>query len=70
LQLERLKDNEPRIRGSPAAAEHCVGFKILPSDKFHTNESFDYVALSRSPDFTPPESDRLISVIEEYMKQT
>ncbi len=46
-----------------------IPYKILPWNKFRTHEAFDYMALSRSPGFTPPESDGLISVIESYMKQ-
>jgi hypothetical protein len=46
----------------------CIPFRIIPWDRFKTNESFDYIALSKSPAFTPLESDRLVSVIREYMK--
>ena len=46
-----------------------VPFKILPWYEFRTSETFDYMALSRSPNFTPPESDALIPVIEGYMRQ-
>ena len=49
--------------------EHGIPFKILPWNKFRTSETFDYIALSRSPNFTPPESDELIPVIEGYMRQ-
>jgi hypothetical protein len=46
-----------------------VPFKILSWQRFKTSETFDYIAFSRSPNFTPPDSDRLITVVEEYMKQ-
>jgi hypothetical protein len=46
-----------------------VPFKIVPWQKFRMDETFDFVALSRSPSFTPLESDNLITVIEEYMQQ-
>ena len=46
-----------------------VPFKILSRYKFRTSETFDYMALSRSPDFTPPESDTLVPVIEGYMRR-
>jgi hypothetical protein len=46
-----------------------IPYQILPWNKFRTREKFDYAALSRSPGFTPPESDVLIAIIEKYMKQ-
>jgi UPF0489 domain len=71
LQHNKSADGSNRVRGSPVAAgERCVNFKILPMDNFRAANSFDYLALSKSPDFTPPESDKLVYIIEEYMKQT
>jgi hypothetical protein len=52
-----------------ADRKHLVPFKILPWYKFRTREKFDYIALSRSPTFTPPESDELIPIVEGYMRQ-
>jgi hypothetical protein len=52
-----------------AQSELGVPFKILPWHKFRTSQRFDCMALSRSPNFTPPESDALVPVIEEYMTQ-
>jgi hypothetical protein len=70
LQIKQPADAENRVRGSPVSPdERSVNFKILPLNQFKTKVPFDYLALSKSPDFTPPESDRLISVIEGYMKQ-
>jgi hypothetical protein len=46
-----------------------VPFRILSWYKFRTSETFDYMALSRSPNFTPPESDALVPVVEGYMRQ-
>jgi hypothetical protein len=54
---------------SMAQRERGVPFEILPWHKFRTSKRFDYMALSRSPNFTPPESDALVPVIEEYMTQ-
>jgi hypothetical protein len=53
-----------------AESSHAVSFNILPWQRFRMSDTFDYMALSKSPNFTPPESDRLISVVERYMKQT
>jgi hypothetical protein len=44
-----------------------IPFKIVPWDIYKTNEPFDYAALSKSPAFTPLESDRLVQVIQKYM---
>lgn len=54
----------------PLALEKELGvpYKVIPFHKFRTREPFDCIALSRSPEFTPPESDALIPVIEEYME--
>jgi hypothetical protein len=50
-------------RGSP------VPFRIVPWRTFRTGERFDYISFCKSPEFTPPESDELIPVIEEYIQQ-
>lgn len=49
--------------------EYVIPFKIIPWQRFRTGGMFDFIALSRSPNFTPPESDSLIAIIERYMKQ-
>jgi len=46
-----------------------VPFKILLWHRFKTSETFDYMALSKSPSFTPPASDALVPVVEGYMRQ-
>jgi hypothetical protein len=70
IQLKKRKGEGSSIRDLPAIErEPGVPFKIIPWHKFRTREAFDYIALSRSPSFTPPESDKLIPIIEEYMRQ-
>jgi hypothetical protein len=70
LRLKKQSEAGYHLRESPdATKERRVRFSILPWNKFRTSEAFDYIALSKSPDFTPAESDKLISVIEGYMKQ-
>lgn len=60
----------PRVRDSTAQMkESGVPFRVLPYHRVKAVQAFDYFALSRSPDFTPPESDRLIAIVEEYMEQ-
>ena len=69
-QLRKKKGESSFIGDSPISErEPGVPFRVLPWYKFRTSETFDYIELSRSPDFTPPESDGLIAVIEEYMEQ-
>ena len=70
LHSKKSKGTASNIRGSSIGEdEQGIPFKVLPWHKFRTDEAFNYIALSRSPDFTPPESDALVTVIEEYMKQ-
>jgi hypothetical protein len=70
IQLKKSKGEAsaaPQI--SDTLKERNIHFEILPWEKFRTRAMFDYIALSKSPDFTPPESDRLITLVEGYMKQ-
>jgi len=70
IQVKKRKGESSYIRDLPVLEkERGVPFKVLPWHKFRTSETFDYIALSKSPNFTPPESDGLISVVEGYMKQ-
>ncbi len=70
MQFKKKKADRSSVRGLPVMEkERGVSFRMLPWHKFRTGETFDYIALSRSPDFTPPESDSLIPVIEAYIKQ-
>ncbi len=70
IQLKKRKGESSPIRDLPMVErERGVPFKILPWHKFRTSETFDYIALSRSPNFTPPESDELIPIVEGYMRQ-
>jgi len=71
LRQSNKRTRESSLAGAlpGAKSEPGVPFKILPWQRFRTSETFDYIALSRSPDFTPRASDKLITVIEEYMKQ-
>ena len=70
IQLKERKGGGLHMGDSSVAEwKSGVPFKILPWHKFRTSETFDYMALSRSPNFTPPESDALVPVIERYMRQ-
>jgi hypothetical protein len=68
--LNQLKKQKlPTPHTLPAGEKgRGVPFQVIPWQKFKANGNFDCIALSRSPQFTPPESDALIPVIEKYMK--
>ena len=69
IQFKKRKGEGP-IQDLPVVERDTgVPFKILPWHKFRTSETFDYIAFSRSPNFTPPESDELIPIVEGYMRQ-
>jgi hypothetical protein len=70
VRLKKIKDESAPMRYSPTIEkEFVVPFKVLPWNNFRTGEAFDYIALSRSPSFTPHESDNIVPVIAAYMKQ-
>lgn len=70
IRLNNMGGKSSTIRDLPTLErERGVPFKVLPWNKFRTSEAFDYMMLSRSSEFTPSESDVLITVIEGYMKQ-
>jgi len=68
-QGRRRQNERNPLKGLTANREQYVPYKILLWHRLRTNKTFDYMALSKSPGFTPPESDALVSVIEEYMTQ-
>ena len=69
-QRKERKRESSSIRDLSGTEIECgFPFKILNWQRFRTGDTFDYIALSKSPNFTPLESDRLIKVVEEYMKQ-
>ena len=68
-ELSKRKDCGSQREVPAVMRDPPIPFKILPWRKFKTEETFDYVALCKSPDFTPPESDELVPIIEEYIKQ-
>jgi hypothetical protein len=45
--------------------EPRIPFKSMRWDAFHAGQPFDFVCLSRSPPFTPPESDVIFDQIRE-----
>jgi hypothetical protein len=68
-QLKARKGGDYMGDLSVSESKSGVPFTILPGNKFRTSETFDYMVLSRSPSFTPPKSDTLIPVFEEYMRK-
>jgi hypothetical protein len=69
IQLKKISEDSSAGDSPMAEKESGVPFKVLPWNKFRTSGPFDYIALSKSPSFTPSKSDALIPVIESYMKQ-
>ncbi|MFC1906927.1 UPF0489 family protein [Chloroflexota bacterium] len=56
------------IRDLPVVgSEPAIPLKIIPWRQFTAQGPFKYLGLSRSPSFTPLDSDELVPVIEEYM---
>ena len=62
--------NDLPIRDLPVVGiEPAIPLKIIPWRRFTAQGSFKYLGLSRSPSFTPLDSDGLIPVIEEYIRK-
>jgi len=59
----------PESRQGAEAGKSGVPFRISSWYRWGAEGPFDYMVLSRSPHFTPPESDTLVPVIERYMRQ-
>jgi hypothetical protein len=53
---------------APSALEPDLPFRLVGGDDLTVDAPFDWIYLTQSPDYTPPESDRLIPLIEEYMR--
>lgn len=56
-------DNPPGMSFEPE-----VKYYIRVWKRYKSTCKFDYIVLSKSPDYTPVESDQLVPVISEYMK--
>lgn len=70
IQFNKREDGDSHIEDlSVVEKKSGVPYKILSWYGFKTTETFNYMALSWSSNFTPLESDALIPVIEEYMRQ-
>jgi hypothetical protein len=54
---------ETRVKGTRG-----ISFKIVSWHNYKTCRPFDYITLSRSPPFTPNNSDALVPVFEDYMR--
>lgn len=62
-QIRELFDSDP----IPLGYEPKIPFEIIPLEKFKETKKFDYIFLSKSPNFTKPETDKLIPIISEYI---
>lgn len=75
IQLKRLESgvfagaHVKPVRELPILAlEPEVPFEMIQGASFRTTRPFDFVILSRSPGFTPRESDQLIPVVSRYIE--
>lgn len=62
-QLKRLFE----LKQKPLGYEPKIPFEIIPLEEFNEVKKFDYIFLSKSPNFTKLETDTLIPIISEYM---
>lgn len=49
--------------------EPVVPTRLITKETFQFHGTFDYMFLSRSPGYTPPEADALVPVFESYMRE-
>lgn len=73
IQLRRYPPGTPfeAILGRsipPSELEPELPFQLVGGDDLDPGAPFDWVYLAQSPDYTPPEADRLIGLIGEYMR--
>lgn len=54
----------------PLYLEPKVRFERVPGEKLRESEPFDFVFLTRSPQYTPQSADALIPIIREYIDET
>lgn len=52
----------------PSALEPDLPFHLIGGDDLAADAPFDMIYLTQSPDYAPPEADRLIPLIEDYMR--
>lgn len=72
IQLKKMAPNpiSPIFGGKPkvVALEPEIPCDFYTEDQYSSDADFDFLFLAKSPGFTPPASDLLIPVIEEYME--
>jgi len=61
--------NKPEDRPIPIELEPAVPFERIDRFEYHNSEKFSFIVLSHSPAYTPPDSDKLIPAIKEYIKE-
>lgn len=59
-----IRDSIPEHEKEP-----IIQLELIPHNQYQEAYPFDYIFLSKSPGFTPAESDQLIPVIEEYIEE-
>lgn len=63
-EIDGIKD--PR-NVTPLHVEPPVPYRAIHPDQFHWSVSFDYIFLTRSPEYTPCRADRLVPLISNYI---
>ena len=48
--------------------EPPVPFRMVPSSDYNARRQFDFIFVAKSPGYTPPQSDKLIPILEEYIE--
>ncbi|MFA5259337.1 MAG: UPF0489 family protein [Candidatus Pacearchaeota archaeon] len=69
FSLEQLKSSsfKSKLFQLPFGYEPKIPFEIIPLDKFDEVKKFDYIFLSKSPNYTKAETDSIIPIILDYM---
>lgn len=65
--LNEWRDLTGDVKRGLITLEPEVPFEAVSPDDFRDDGDFDFIVLSRSPGFTPPESDFLVPVISRYI---
>lgn len=62
--LDRMREIKPDD------LEPEVPYELVDWKEYATQQPFDFMVLAHSPGYTPPEADRLIPIIKEYICET
>lgn len=67
-QLDNVRYNPKEI--TPLAHDPVIPIRRVPLCNFQSATPFDYIFVSRSPEFTPPECDKIFEIVSDrYINQ-